>query len=143
MSIEIKEGTIKTVVQLSKEIDEFHNPHDELEYQKRLTNVPHLILVAYMDGKPVGFKVGYERSGQFYSWMGAVLKDYRRKSVAKTLAVHQESWARQQGYRSVTFKTRNRLQGMLIFSIRNGFQIIEVEKRADIGESRILLRKDL
>jgi len=142
MSIEIKKGTIKTIVQLSKEIDEFRDPHDELEYQKRLTNVPHLILVAYMDEKPVGFKVGYERSGQFYSWMGAVLKDYRRKGVAKALARQQESWARQQGYPSVTFKTRNRLKAMLTFGINNGFNIIGIEKKADINENRILLRKD-
>ncbi len=143
MSLEIKKGSIPTVVAISKEIDEFYNPHDETEYRKRLDNVPHLILVAYLEGKAVGFKVGYEREGYFYSWMGAVLKQARRKGVAMALAKEQESWAKQQGYRSITFKTRNRLKAMLLFALRNGFNIISVEEREDIGENRILLRKDL
>lgn len=143
MSINIKEGSIEMVVEISQKIEEFDHPHPAEEYQKRLQGIPHLILIAYVDDEAAGFKVGYEREDYFYSWMGAVLKEYRRKGVAKALADQQEQWARQRGYPSVTFKTRNRLKAMLIFSLRNGFQIIDLEKRTDIGESRILLRKDL
>ncbi len=143
MSFEIKTGTIQTVVDLSKQIEEFNDPHTYEEYEKRLTAVPHIILVAYVGNEPVGFKVAYERDGLFYSWMGGVLKNWRRKGLAKALADRQEAWARQQGYPSVTFKTRNRLKGMLLFALGNGFDIIDVEPKDNIGEYRILLRKDL
>jgi len=143
MQLKIKQGNIKTVVLLSKEIDEFQNPHDEKEYEKRLTEVPHVILVAYVEEKPVGFKVGYERAGSFYSWMGAVHAAWRRKGIAKALADEQEIWAKQHGYTSITFKTRNRLKPMLMFGIRNGFNVVGFEEKADVNENRILLRKDL
>ena len=143
MSFEIKQGNIKTVVALSREIGEFADPHDEKEYQKRLTGVPHLILVAYIEDIPVGFKVAYEKEGYFYSWMGGVHPQWRQKGIAKALANEQESWARQQGYPSVTFKTRNRLKTMLVFGIQNGFDIIGFEEKPDVGENRILLRKEL
>ncbi len=143
MQFKIKQGNIKTIVSMSKEIDEFQNPHDEMEYERRLKRVPHLILIGYVGEKPVGFKVGYERDGSFYSWMGAVHPSWRRKGLAKALAKEQEAWARQQGYTSITFKTRNRLKPMLVFGIRNGFDIIGFEEKADVSENRILLRKDL
>ncbi|MFT5165010.1 MAG: GNAT superfamily N-acetyltransferase [Saprospiraceae bacterium] len=143
MSFEIKQGNIKTVVALSREIDEFHDPHDELEYSKRLHDVPHIILIGWAEGQAIGFKVGYEREGFFYSWMGGVLRSWRQKGVAKALAEKQETWARQQGYSSVTLKTRNRLKAMLLFSIRNGFHIIGFEEKSDVSENRILLRKEL
>ncbi len=145
---EIKTGTIKEAVTISRQLPEFADPHGPDEYEKRLSSVPHLILVAWHERTPVGFKVGYERkepllqaSPYFYSWMGGVLPDYRRKGIAKALADTQEEWARQHNYPHVTFKTRNRHRGMLLFGISNGFQIIRVEAREDIGENRILLRK--
>lgn len=143
MAIQIVEGNIKSVIRLTAAIEEFHAPHQAAEYHKRLTNVPHLILIAYEDAEPVGFKVGYEREGYFYSWMGGVRKDWRRRGIAKALANRQEDWARQQGYTSVTFKTRNRLKAMLLFGLRNGFNIIGFEERPAVGENRILLKKEL
>lgn len=143
MNLLIKSATIKTVVDLSQMIEEFIDPHDTTEYEKRLKDVPHCILVAYVEQEPVGFKVGYERAGYFYSWMGGVRRDWRQKGVAKALADRQEEWARQQGYTSVTFKTRNRLKPMLLFALRNGFDIIGIQEREDIRENRIILRKEL
>ena len=140
---EIKKGSIETVIELSRQIHEFTAPYEVGEYKKRLQNTNHLILIAYDIEEPVGFKVGYEREGYFYSWMGGVISDYRKKGIAQKLADEQESWAKQQNYPHVTFKTRNRHQAMLLFGIKNGFQIIGFEKRQNISENRILLRKFL
>ena len=134
---------IETVVRLSKQIPEFSAPHRLDEYEKRLKNTKHLILVAFDRSLPIGFKVGYERDGYFYSWMGGVLPKYRMKGVAQKLADEQEAWARQQNYSHITFKTRNRHRAMLLFALKNDFQIIGLEKRQDISENRILLRKIL
>jgi len=141
--IKIKEDTLETVVAISKKIPEFHNPHELPTYQERLKNVPSITLVAYVNGRPAGFKVGYEKDGYFYSWMGAILPDYRRLGVARQLAEKQEAWARDKGYPHVTFKTRNSLKPMLIFALSRGFDIIEVQLRATIDEHRIILRKKL
>ena len=140
---EIKKGTIETVIELSHQIVEFSDPYDINEYERRFRNTTHLILIAYEDSLPIGFKVGYEREGYFYSWMGGVLSAYRNKGIAQQLAKEQEAWAKQHNYPHVTFKTRNRHGAMLQFALKNGFQIIGFEKRKDISENRILLRKYL
>lgn len=141
----IREGFIAEIVALSQQIPEFINPHAAQEYQTRLSKVPHLILVACDAQTPIAFKVGYQREndGSFYSWMGAVLPAYRRHRVALNLATHQEIWARQQGYTCIRFKTRNRLKNMLLFSLKNGFDVIHVEPRTQIEEYRITLEKKL
>lgn len=150
ISFEIKTGTIQEVVNLCLQLPEFIDPHSTEEYEKRLLTVPHLILVAYERELPVGFKVAYEKqdpnskgSTYFYSWMGGVLPVYRRMGIAQALADQQESWARQQNYPHITFKTRNRHKNMLLFGISNGFQVIGFEEREKVNENRILLRKFL
>lgn len=140
---EIKKGTIETAVLLSQQIPEFSEPHGIEEYESRLKNVNYLILLAFDESLPIGFKVGYEREGYFYSWMGGVLPNYRGKGIAQQLAAEQEAWAKQQNYPHITFKTRNRHRAMLLFALKNGFQIIDFEKRQDISENRIHLRKFL
>ena len=154
MHFHIRQSDIPTVVALSKQIPEFFNPNEAAEYEKRLKGVPHLILVAYTTDstKPntlksgeraIGFKVGYERDGYFYSWMGGVLSAYRRYGIAKALADEQEIWAKEQGYDSITFKTRNQHKGMLIFALKNGFNIIGFKEKESVETNRILLRKVL
>ena len=142
-TIKIKEGTLETVVAISQKVPEFQNPHGLSIYQERLKNVPAIVLVAYVDNIPAGFKVGYERGGYFYSWMGAILPAYRRLGLARKLAEKQETWAKNKGYPHVTFKTRNRLKPMLIFALSRGFDIIEIQPKETIEEYRIILRKML
>ncbi len=142
-SIKIVVGKLETVVEISQKIPEFHNPHGLSTYQQRLKQVPHIVLVAYVDETPAGFKVGYERDGYFYSWMGAILPAYRRLGLARKLAERQEIWAKENGYPHVTFKTRNRLKPMLLFGISRGFDIMEIQPKATIAEYRIVLRKML
>lgn len=141
--MEIQASDIATVVALSLQIPELENPYPAEEYKKRLTGIPHLILVAKIDNRPAGFKVGYERQGYFYSWMGGVHPDFRRCGLALALAEAQEQWAQSQGYDSITFKTRNRLKAMLCFALQRGFDIFQLDPHPQIGESRIWLRKKL
>lgn len=139
----IIESDIPTVVEISKQIPEFDGPPEAEAYQERLNGVPHLILVAQIDGVDAGFKVGYERDGYFYSWMGGILPQFRKIGLAKALAGAQENWAKLQGYTTITFKTRNHHKGMLIFAIKNGFDIIGFKEKETIATNRILLRKTL
>ena len=137
----IREGSIDEVVTLSKQIPEFIDPHAAEEYHKRLDGVPHLILIATVENEIAGFKVGYERDGSFYSWMGGVLPRFRKMGIAQQLADFQENWVKKQGYTTITFKTRNHHKGMLIFAIKNGFQIVGFKEKEKVETHRILLRK--
>ena len=137
----IREGSIDEVVTLSKQIPEFIDPHAAEEYHKRLDGVPHLILIATVENEIAGFKVGYERDGSFYSWMGGVLPRFRKMGIAQQLADFQENWAKREAYTTITFKTRNHHKGMLIFAIKNGFQIVGFKEKEKVETHRILLRK--
>ncbi len=146
MQISIQQGSLNDVQTVTNGIPEFINPHSIEEYQRRFALASHhLILVAYHENQPVGFKVGYQKDldGSFYSWMGGVLPAYRQNKIAKKLADAMELWAKEQGFTSIIFKTRNSLKPMLMFGLSNGFYIIDFEKREPIEASRILLQKFL
>lgn len=143
--IHIRSGSISEVVSLIGTLPEFDRPHPASTYETRLSKRPHLVLIAAEGDRPVACKVGYEREqdGSFYSWMGGVHPDFRRKGLARQLAEAQEAWAREQGYQLIRFKTRNRHRKMLLFAIGRGFRICGYEPFSDPMESRIWLEKEL
>ncbi len=146
LNFQIKEGSIEDVVFVSLLIPELKHPHSKDVYENRMHGKKHLILIAYVDGKKIGFKVGYDKfqdGKNFYTWMGGVLPAFRKKGIADALAQKQEAWIKNQGYQNVILKTRNQHQGMLIFAIKNNYKIIEIEPKDDIEEHRILLKKRL
>ena len=144
MNLRIVSGDLENAFNLSQQIREFETPYSIDEYEKRLKNSS-LILTGEIGGKVVGFKVGYDRykDGSFYSWMGGVLLDYRRKGVASVLAVSQEKWAIDNDYKSIKLKTHNKHESMLAFAIEGGFQILNYELHKDIGEVKIWMEKIL
>lgn len=141
----IRQGSIQEVVALTLLFPEFIHPYLADEYMKRLHKTPHLILVAEVENKLAGCKIGYEREkdGSFYSWIGGVLPDYRRMGIARRLAMTQEKWAKEKGYKCIRFKTLNRHVNMLVFALQSGFQIIGFEPYSNHEESRIWLEKKL
>jgi ribosomal protein S18 acetylase RimI-like enzyme len=143
--IKIRNGSISEVVELSSRVPEFFQPYSEKIYEERLSENQHLILVAEVEGKAVGFKVGYQRFGHdvFYSWMGGVLNEYRRKGIATKLANEQETWAKNQGFTKVIFKTRNRLTKMIHFGLNRGFMIVDLIKKGKVEDYRLVLEKKL
>lgn len=139
----IEQGRIDHVIQMLGELPEFDSIPSLDEIVARIGSVPHLVLTAYVDSKQAGFKIGYERDGAFYSWLGGVLPRYRRSGVAAELADTQEEWAKSQGYKTIWMKTRNRFPAMLTMAVGRGFQITGFDPRDEIGEHRIVLTKSL
>ena len=139
----IRKGSILEATTITHQIPEFGQAYMTAEYVKRLESVPHLILIAEIEGEIVGFKVGYEREkdGSFYSWMGGVLPNHRRKGVGNLLAARQEQWALLKGYHSVRFKTRNQHRSMLLLGIHRGFKIVDFDPRKTVNQHRIILEK--
>ncbi len=140
--LEIVEGTIKQAVEISKQIPEFDDPYKTREYEKRLKDKLHLILIAYWKGKPAGFKVGYQIDEYFYSWMGGVIPKFRKNKVATELAYSQQRWIKEKGFKTIKMKTRNKHKAMLQFVLSDGFYITGFEKQDNRKESRILLDKE-
>lgn len=100
-------------------------------------------LIAMIDDQPVGFKLGYEENQQeFYSWLGAVLPEYRELGIAMDLLAAQHAWCAQQGYRSVRTTTENRFREMLMLNIKAGFDVIGTHLTAQ-SSLKINLRKML
>lgn len=139
----IEENKLEDVLEVLALIPEFDNIPDAASIQSRLGHLPHLILSARNESGPIGFKVGYERDGKFYSWLGAIAPAYRHKGVATALANRQEEWARNQGYTAIWMKTRNRFPQMLLMAIGRGFRIVGFMAKEEVGQHRIVLEKSI
>jgi len=134
MEVQIKTGTIEQAITINKQITEFDNVYSEKEYRGRLKGKKPLILIAFVNNKAVGSKLGYVEDDYFYSWLGGVLPE---------LAHQQEEMVKQMGISKIRFKSQNKYKGMLIFAIKNGFSIIgTVPYDRDEG-FKILLEKKL
>jgi len=142
--IKVRQGTFRECVALSKRIPEFNPPYKIDEYKKRC-NDKYLALNAIIDERQVGFKIGYDRfnDGSFYSWMGGVLPEFRRKGIASSLADFQENWALENGFQSISLKTRKKHKGMIAFSLNRGFIITEEIQMGPDEETRIWMKKEL
>lgn len=100
-----------------------------------------LCLIAYDQKTPVGFKIGYRYDETtFYSWVGGVLENYRKRGIAKTLASLQEKWAQENGFSKLRTKSMNRFKPMLILNLKNGFDIVQVYTN-DSGQTKIIFEK--
>ena len=141
--LKIIEGTINQAMEISKQIPEFDDPYEISEYEKRLKDKWHLILIAYWKGKPAGFKVGYQIDDHFYSWLGGVIPEYRKNKIAKGLASFQQNRIKEKGINTIKMKTRNKHKAMLQFAISDGFHITGLEERDNKKENRIFLDKEL
>lgn len=143
-SIHIFPTTIPDIYPLTLQIPEFAPHYPIARFYERLNDRPHLILQANFEGKAAGFKIGYKfDEGIFYSWVGGVLPMYRRKGIAQALADNMETWLHQHQYHTLRMKTHNQFKKMLLFAIRNGFQITNIEEKETIALNRILLEKEL
>ncbi|MEB5922245.1 GNAT family N-acetyltransferase [Franconibacter daqui] len=144
MSLTISHVTLDEIVSLCHRIPEFTLPVDNAALQQRIGASAACALIAYVGEKPAGFKLGYALDKDtFYSWLGGVLPAYRRDGVAQALLEAQETWAKEKGYKSISVKTRNSFPAMLMMLVKNGYQVIELEKKGEVVDYRLVLRKTL
>ncbi len=103
----------------------------------------HYLQIARIEDQPVAFKLGYRRTEtEFYSWLGAVLPEYRGLGIASDLMQDQHAWCKSQGYQTIETKTQNRFREMLILNIKFGFDVIGTHDSTE-GGMKIILRKKL
>ncbi len=100
-----------------------------------------MLQLALLDGVAIGYKLGYRRNREvFYSWLGGVLPEARRRGVARELIERQHAWCRGQGYRSVRTDTTNVFKQMLLLNLRVGFDVIGTFHDAERGLTIMLER---
>ena len=128
---------LELIARLESAIPEFESHYSVEKIRARLDNRKYLALVAYDDDRPVAYKVGYQETpNRFYSWIGGVFPDSRRKGWAQKLLHTQEKWCREQGYGEINVWSANEYRGMLIFLLHEGYDVFAVA-----GDGKVLMRK--
>lgn len=144
MKLDIRLGTIDEVLQVDVQIPEFDGRTTASKLGTILSGKAHLILIASHNEKPIAYKIGYEISNsEFYSWLGGVQPNYRKKGVATKLLDHQELWALNHGYSVISVKSMNQYKAMLQLLISNGYQISGYEDNGCTASSKIKFIKHL
>ena len=88
-----------------------------------------LLLMAHLEGNPVGFSAGYRRTlHTFYLNYVAVLRDYRQQGIGRQLIERQESFARARGYEAIEFNTQNKFRSMLQLGVSLGYAPVGFEQ---------------
>lgn len=102
-----------------------------------------LLLVAYIEKEPIGFKLGYlvSEKGKFFSWLGGVHPDHRRQGIAQKLLNRQEDYVKKLGIESIYFTTFDRFHAMRKFGEKNGYKLIH--SAPDEGEIKYWYEKQL
>lgn len=143
--IMIKEVPITEAVKVNATVVEFTENYPIEHFEERYTGKDHLVIVAYLNKKPVGYLVGYDKFGDdsFYCWMTGVTPKYRGKGVLKAMMSYQERWVKKHGYKKIKIKTRNKRREMLAYLVKYGFHFTEVILYPNVEENRILLEKKI
>ena len=127
------------IAALEARVPEFERRYDEHQLEARLQGRESLALIKVIEGEPVAYKVGYaETPSRFYSWVGGVAPEHRRRGYARELMHYQEEWCRQQGYREISVWSENRYRNMLIFLLTEGYDIYGCSTKG-----QIMFRKSL
>ena len=102
-----------------------------------------IINLCYDSDDLVGFKVGYRyNENTFYSWVGGVLSDYRKRGIAQQLMEDQHQKAKEKGFIKVRTKSMNRFKPMMILNLKNGFEIVQVYTN-ESQQMKIVFEKSL
>ncbi|MEM8599850.1 MAG: GNAT family N-acetyltransferase [Bacteroidota bacterium] len=104
-----------------------------------------VMLLATVDGTPIGFKVGYgENRTTFYSAKGGTLAAWRRRGLARLLLAEMMSEARALGYLVFAFDTfPNMHPGMTVLGLDAGFRVTAAGYNASYRDYRLRFEKEL
>ena len=143
---ELIEGLPKPEVlgEIIRVYEELFSDADQDFFIKRLkTHENSLSILALDQGRLIGFKIGYPvLNDTFYSWIGGVLPEYRKKGVANTLAQLQENWAIEKGLKRLKTKSMNQYKPMIMLNLKRGFDITKVYTN-EKGQTKIVFYKSL
>ncbi|MHC4698401.1 MAG: GNAT family N-acetyltransferase [Planctomycetota bacterium] len=113
-------------------------------FARRLDHHKSLMMVAELEGQPVGFSCGYElRPTTYYSWLYGVLPDARRLGIASQLMEAEHAWAGEHGYDMVRFECYNQHRPMLLLAIKVGYDIVGIRWDSRTAENLVIFEKHI
>lgn len=119
----IAEASLDEILAVLSRVPELAQDRTRDTYAQRLHGRRALLLVAREAGQAVGFKVGHALDAQvFYSWIGGVLPEQRRRGIAQALLEAQQQWATAQGFARIEVRSSARFPSMLALLERNGYR---------------------
>ena len=122
----------------------FRPPVDAAFFERRLRHDKPLMMVAELEGRPVGFSCGYElRPTTYYSWLYGVLPEARRLGIASQLMAAEHAWAKDHGYDMVRFECYNQHRPMLLLAIKVGYDIVGIRWDSRTAENLVIFEKHL
>jgi GNAT superfamily N-acetyltransferase len=139
----VGQGELPLITDLYNEI--FRPPRDVEFFRRRfLGRYNPLILVANVDGRPVGFSTGFElKPSVFFSWLTGISADFRRSGVASQLHEAQIGWAAEHGYQYIRMECHNTVRPILHMAIKMGFIIVGVRWDQDRSDNLIIFEKTI
>ncbi len=121
----------------------FEKPYSLAKIANKLQSKKHiLILIYYHEDIPVAFKVGYEKTEKFHSWIGGVDPLHRRKGLAKKLMFKQHQLLKDLGFTIVSTYTDDRFPEMIKLNLQCGFQLVD-RKICVNGLEKLIFEKKL
>lgn len=129
-SNQITSSEVETLKILCSEIFAMTSQLDPSVFSDQKRNS--LLLLAEVDGKPVGFNFGYLLEDKtFEIFLCGVLPAFQKLGIASALMNRLLEWCRSQGIKKIRTATDSRFSSMLIFNIKSGFQIVDFKITGD------------
>jgi GNAT superfamily N-acetyltransferase len=126
--------------------NQIFRPGRDLEFFRRRFLGRHnvLVMVARVEGRAVGFFLGFElKPDVFFTWFYGVLPDCRREGIASQLMEAVHDWARENGYEAIRFECHNQHRPMLHLGIAQEYDIVGLRWDPDRGANLLLFQKSL
>lgn len=104
-----------------------------------------LMLVAWTNDTPVGFKIGYQSDYEtFYSAKGGVHEPYRRNGIARALLYAMLNVVEARGYKRFVYDTfPNKHPGMTVMGLDEGFEVIRAGYSPQYQDYRLRFEQTL
>ncbi|MDP2370819.1 N-acetyltransferase family protein [Rhodoferax sp.] len=111
------------LVQELAELSELVFSPPAIDHHWRLGRMPEVsIFYARNEGGLIAFKTGYAiAESKYYSWLGAVHPDFRRRGIARQLTGMQHAWLVARGYCAVETSSRAENRIMAHLNLTTGF----------------------
>lgn len=132
-------GLVEALAALGASV--FGAPKADLAW--RLARMPAAgVACANEGGRLVAFKAGYAiGEKRYYSWLGGVHADFRRRGIASELMRRQHAWLRERGFEAVETCTNQDNRSMIQANLQHGFTVCGLRHKSN--RVQILFSKDL
>jgi len=83
----------------------------------------------------IGCKMGYAHTQtRYYSWLGGVRVDFRRRGIATELMHRQHLWLQENGYQTVETGARQDNHEMAKLNLASGFAVVGIRYKGQVPD---------